>query len=54
MVSQIYYAEHEKSLSKLIGSECSGWYGHLATLTVATLTMALLDGLNLRVRVRAS
>ena len=26
MVSQIYYAEHEKQLVKLIGSECSGWY----------------------------
>jgi len=34
MVSQIYYAEHEKSLSKLIGSECSGWYAYLAKFIV--------------------
>ena len=32
MVSQIYYAEHQKSLPKLIGSECSGWFAYLAGL----------------------
>ena len=30
MVSQIYYAEHEKYLVNLIGSECSGWDDYLA------------------------
>jgi len=34
MVSQIYYAEHQKSLPKLISSECSGWYAYLAKFIV--------------------
>ena len=39
MVSRIYYAEHGRSLSNLIGSECSGWY---ASLTTRTSTMVHL------------
>ena len=39
MVSQIYYAEHEKQLVKLIGSECSGWYAYLRYTYYGTLTM---------------
>ena len=34
MVSRVYYAEHEKDLLKLIGSECGGWYGYLAKFLV--------------------
>ena len=34
VVSRIYYAEHEKSLSMLIGSECGGGYGYLAKFIV--------------------
>ena len=46
MVSQIYYAEHEKYLVNLIGSECSGWYGYLAKFIVLSQEdsdMRLLD-----------
>ena len=46
MVSQIYYAEHEKYLVNLIGSECSGWYGYLAKFIVLSeedSDMRLLD-----------
>ena len=40
MVSQIYYAEHEKQLVKLIGSECSGWY--TPTLTMVHVLWSLI------------